>query len=74
MEKAQAVDDPLFPRFGNLPKEIRLEIWEAALPSPQIVELREQPFKIGNLLNRNHLTPMAGFKSYCRAPDVLFAC
>jgi hypothetical protein len=74
MEKDQAVDDHLFPQFGNLPKEIRLEIWEAALPGPRIVELRERPFKIGNLLNRNHRTPKAGFKSYCRALDILFAC
>ena len=130
MEKGQAVDDPLFPQFGNLPKEIRLEIWEAALPGPRIVELREKPLKIAfgdfrhqvqyhkinweqrsnqsidgsineaptarilrenswldrmnqeifmnpNLLSSRHLTPMTGFKSYCRAPDlvdVLFAC
>jgi hypothetical protein len=127
MEKGQAVDDPLFPQFGNLPKEIRLEIWEAALPGPRIVELREKPLKIAfgdfrhqvqyhkinweqrsnqsidgsineaptarilrenswldrmnqeifmnpNLLSSRHLTPMTGFKSYCRAPDILFAC
>jgi hypothetical protein len=74
MEKGRAVNDPSFPKFRNLAKEIRLEIWEAALPGPRIVELRERPFKIENLLNRSHLTPMTSFKSYCRALDVLFAC
>jgi hypothetical protein len=69
MEKGQTDDDSSFPQFGKLPKEIRLEIWEAALPGPRIVELRERPLK-----SSGHLTPITSFKSYCRAPDILFAC
>ncbi|KAH6674712.1 hypothetical protein B0J14DRAFT_20477 [Halenospora varia] len=35
-----------FPRFGDLPPEIRHMIWTSALPGPRIVELQQRNLKI----------------------------
>ncbi|KAH6674708.1 hypothetical protein B0J14DRAFT_587939 [Halenospora varia] len=35
-----------FPRFGDLPLELRSMIWEAALPEPRLVEIRHAPLKL----------------------------
>lgn len=38
--------EPTFHKFGELPKEIRLVIWEMAIAGPRVVDLREEPLKI----------------------------
>jgi hypothetical protein len=37
---------PTFAKFPELPKEIRLMIWEAALPSGRIVEILQRPLQM----------------------------
>jgi hypothetical protein len=43
---SDAAEHPSFPRFGKLPREIRLVVWEEAIPGPRIVELAEKPLKL----------------------------
>ncbi|KUJ06298.1 uncharacterized protein LY89DRAFT_542662, partial [Mollisia scopiformis] len=84
IDKTQDMKETSFLQFGELPKEIRLAIWEAAIPGPRIVDLRDQPLKItaGELKDQIReqkekmfgFHPMGGFKSKCPAPEILFAC
>jgi hypothetical protein len=38
-------NDRSFPQFGQLPKEVRLIIWEMALPRPRVVDVRMRSLK-----------------------------
>jgi hypothetical protein len=38
-------NDRSFPQFGQLPKEVRLIIWEMALPRPRVVNVRMRSLK-----------------------------
>ncbi|KUJ06299.1 uncharacterized protein LY89DRAFT_790597 [Mollisia scopiformis] len=42
-------DAPCFHRFNDLPKEIRLSIWEAAIPGPRVIEIVERDLKASYL-------------------------
>ncbi|KAE8454455.1 hypothetical protein EG329_000078 [Mollisiaceae sp. DMI_Dod_QoI] len=46
MDNSERVEEISFPQFNELPKEIRLAIWEASLPGPRIVDLREKLLKV----------------------------
>jgi len=39
-------EEPTFPQFPKFPKEIRLMIWNAALPGPRVVDIRQRKLKI----------------------------
>jgi hypothetical protein len=77
---------PSFVYFSRLPLEMRIVIWEAAVPGPRIVEIRQkalQPIReIGikgrrDALNRYHLSVndrFLGIRSVCRPPQLLFVC
>lgn len=34
-----------FPRFGEFPAEVRLQIWKEALPGPRVVQLEPRSLK-----------------------------
>jgi hypothetical protein len=75
----------MFTIFNRLPIEVRLQIWEAALPGPRLVNIKEKRLR---KTKREHiaetrpdLDPTAfppdnllGVTSDSRAPSVLFAC
>jgi hypothetical protein len=65
------LDGLWFPRFLELPKEIRRMIWYAALPGPRIVVIRERLLrKICRWSGAN----LEGIWSKGTAPSLLFVC
>ncbi|KAG9231367.1 hypothetical protein BJ875DRAFT_444147 [Amylocarpus encephaloides] len=72
-------DIPRFTLFGRLPIEIRIKIWEATLPGPRVINIREKRVK-----NRHpnfdspYLTGawnnVLALWSDSKAPSTLFAC
>jgi hypothetical protein len=60
-----------FTLFPNLPKELRLDIWEMALPR-RVVELKADA---AILLNTEiDLPPIAILMPNCKAPNMLYVC
>jgi hypothetical protein len=59
----------MFTLFNRLPIELRLKIWEAALPDPRVINIREKRSK-KTRLGRD----MVAVASDTKAPSVLFAC
>jgi len=45
-----------FHRFGDLPVEVRLDIWELALPGPRIVHLKMKPLKVDPFIRAGHVS------------------
>src|SRR4051794_8755809 len=73
-------DKPMFILFDRLPTEIRLKIWEAALPGPRVINIIERRVK-----RKRHSTVdppfptgldegMLALWSSSKAPSTLFAC
>jgi hypothetical protein len=73
-------DNPMFTLFNRLPTEIRLKIWEAALPGPRVISIIERRVK-----RKGHSTfdprfptgaqeGMLALWSPSKAPSTLFAC
>ncbi|KAF4630007.1 hypothetical protein G7Y89_g8135 [Cudoniella acicularis] len=60
---------PIFTLFNRLPIELQLKIWEAALPDPRVINIREQ-----RLRKTRRGRDMVGVTSDTKAPSVLFAC
>lgn len=73
---------PTFKLFDQLPPEIRLQIWEAALPGPRVIGIVERRVKRRD--NRTPDTPfwcrddllaaMLALWSHSKAPSTLLAC
>ncbi|KAG4414940.1 hypothetical protein IFR04_011917 [Cadophora malorum] len=59
----------MFELFNRLPIELRLKIWEAALPGPRVVNIREKRLK-----KTRRGRDMVALTSDTKAPSVLFAC
>ena len=59
----------MFTLFNRLPIELRLKIWEAALPDPRVVNIREK-----RLRKTRPGRDMVAVTSDTKAPSVLFAC
>ncbi|KAH6668516.1 hypothetical protein B0J14DRAFT_167205 [Halenospora varia] len=59
----------LFKLFNRLPIELRLKIWEAALPDPRVINIRQK-----KLRKTRRGRDMMGVTSDTKAPSVLFAC
>jgi hypothetical protein len=74
-----------FPRFNELPQELRWRIWELALPGPRIVHIYERPLA-GDLESKDSSkirhndgdlwkkSTTCGFDSDTETPAVLLAC
>jgi hypothetical protein len=66
-------NNPMFTLFDRLPTEIRLKIWDAALPGPRVINIIERRVK-----RKRHSTfdpPFPrGIWSPSKAPSTLFAC
>ena len=62
-----ASGSPMFTLFNQLPIEIRLYIWEAALPGPRVTTF-DPPFPKGAQDN------ILALRSHSKAPSTLFAC
>jgi len=45
-----------FHRFSDLPVEVRLDIWELALPGPRIVHLKMKPLKVDPFIRAGHVS------------------
>jgi hypothetical protein len=76
---------PTFTIFNRLPIEVRLQIWEAALPGPRLINIKEKRLR---KTKREHIAEtcpdldpatfppdnLLGVTSDSKAPSVLFAC
>lgn len=59
----------LFTLFNRLPIKLRLKIWEAALPDPRVINIRQK-----ELRKTRPRGDMMGVTSDTKAPSALFAC
>lgn len=59
-----------FHHFSALPTEIRLLIWQHALPGPRVIEIRTSNISIGIHNSYRWLKP----RSICRIPTLLHVC
>jgi hypothetical protein len=62
---------PLFPKFLDLPTELRRQIWREAFPPPRIVELVDGPGRTGKLRAQQLVTPWI---TPAAPPVVLYVC
>ncbi|KAF8861544.1 hypothetical protein BDZ45DRAFT_258901 [Acephala macrosclerotiorum] len=81
-------DGTMFTLFNRLPVELRLKIWEAALPGPRVVNIREKRLKKPRQPEREHIEETSpdfdlptfsrynpvGLTSDSEAPSLLFTC
>ncbi|KUJ07761.1 uncharacterized protein LY89DRAFT_691484 [Mollisia scopiformis] len=71
-----------FPRFRDLPAELRLHIWGYALPGPRIILLEHKRKKnsgaatddLKTVDNLNPRVDRLGFRSDAPPPSILYAC
>ncbi|TVY41172.1 hypothetical protein LOCC1_G006672 [Lachnellula occidentalis] len=79
--------EPALSKFPSLPAEIRCMIWEAALPGPRIVTIRQKVLErtLGEWIEdegldeelfagENKDDDMLGITSDCKPPQILFVC
>ncbi|KAH8595078.1 hypothetical protein B0O99DRAFT_158032 [Bisporella sp. PMI_857] len=59
----------MFTIFNQLPTELRLKIWEAALPDPRVINIRQK-----ELRKRRPGYDIMGVTSDTKTPSVLLAC
>lgn len=73
-----AAIDHSFPQFSRMPKEIRLLIWEMALPDPRVVTIESKPMKkaAADESSRGFFEFMSpiGITSDSSPPHILLAC
>jgi hypothetical protein len=62
---------PPFPKFLDLPTELRRQIWRDAFPAPRIVELVDGPGRTGRLRAQQLVTPWI---TPATPPVVLYVC
>jgi hypothetical protein len=62
---------PLFPKFLDLPPELRRQIWREAFPPPRIIELVDGPGRTGKLRAQQLVTPWI---TPATPPVVLYIC
>jgi len=62
---------PLFPKFLDLPTELRRQIWREAFPAPRIIELVDGPGRTGKLRAQQLVTPWI---TPATPPAVLYVC
>ncbi|KAE8446982.1 hypothetical protein EG329_011464 [Mollisiaceae sp. DMI_Dod_QoI] len=81
-----ARNDITFPRFCELPKELRDHIWELAVSAPRIVHLIREPLQperrgiwqawqgLWHNVDRHGDMTLSKFRSDCLAPSILVVC
>ena len=73
-------DNSTFTFFNRLPIEIRLKIWEAALPGPRLINIIEKRLKAKDHSTLNPPSPSSSYPgtlalwSASKAPSTLFVC
>jgi hypothetical protein len=62
---------PAFPKFLELPTELRRQIWRAAFPPSRVIELIDGPGRTGRLRAQQLVTPWI---TPARPPPILYVC
>jgi hypothetical protein len=61
----------MFPKFLDLPTELRRQIWREAFPGPRVIELVDGPGRTGKLRAQKLVTPWI---TPATPPAVLYVC